>query len=238
MVVRGYTSVPDVAIEGGGGSGAAATSVLHGSVGEIVVESGGSEYTSVPTVEIVGGGGSGATATATVDGVVGRVTIESSNYGWYKSPGPTITFEGGGGSGAAGAPEMNYAEGEIETITVTNGGSGYTTAPTVSMNKWADYAPEEDRAQLEAVILNGTVTEVRVTSGGNGYRTGHWWNGVSGDWLPHAVTFDNTGTDGSGAEASVGSYNLYWGGLRGIKVTSKRFGLHVRADDRAWPSGW
>ena len=220
----GYTSVPDVTIEGGGGSGAAAASVLHGSVGEIVVESGGSEYASVPTVEIVGGGGSGATATATVDGVVGRVTIEPSSYGWYKSPGPTITFEGGGGSGAAGAPEMHYAEGEIETITVTNGGSGYTTAPTVSMNKWADYAPEEDRAQLEAVISNGTVTEVRVTSGGDGYRTGYWWDGVSGDWLPHAVTFDNTGTDGSGAQASVGSYNLYWGDLRGIKVTSNGSG--------------
>jgi hypothetical protein len=60
-----YTSVPTVAITGGGGSGATATAiVVDGYVTGITITAGGTGYTSVPTVAFSGGGGSGAAATA------------------------------------------------------------------------------------------------------------------------------------------------------------------------------
>ncbi|MBO9577448.1 MAG: DoxX family protein [Microbacteriaceae bacterium] len=62
---EGYTSAPEVRIEGDG-SGAAAMAVLdgEGGVGQIVLLQPGSGYTTPPTVTLVGGGGSGATAVA------------------------------------------------------------------------------------------------------------------------------------------------------------------------------
>ncbi len=64
----GYTSVPTVAITGGGGYGAAAIASINGSnqVSGITITNPGREYTSTPTITITGGSGSGATATATV----------------------------------------------------------------------------------------------------------------------------------------------------------------------------
>lgn len=61
----GYTSAPEVRINGDG-SGAQAMAVLDadGSVGQIVLLDPGSGYTTPPTVTLVGGGGSGATAVA------------------------------------------------------------------------------------------------------------------------------------------------------------------------------
>lgn len=62
----GYTSAPDVKLEGGGGSGASAVAVLDdaGGVSQIVMLKPGDGYTSAPTVTLSGGGGSGATAVA------------------------------------------------------------------------------------------------------------------------------------------------------------------------------
>lgn len=69
----GYTSIPTVTINGGGGSGATAeATIAGGAVTGIVITSPGTltaagpYYTSAPTVTITGGGGTGATATATI----------------------------------------------------------------------------------------------------------------------------------------------------------------------------
>jgi hypothetical protein len=64
----GYTSVPVVAIIGGGGSGATATAyIANGQVTNLVINSIGSGYTSTPTVVFYGGGfTTSATALATI----------------------------------------------------------------------------------------------------------------------------------------------------------------------------
>jgi predicted secreted hydrolase len=61
----GYTSAPDVTIEGDG-SGASGVAVLDdtGGVSQIVLFQPGTGYTKTPTVTLTGGGGSGATAVA------------------------------------------------------------------------------------------------------------------------------------------------------------------------------
>jgi hypothetical protein len=65
----GYVSAPSVTITpgAGGGTGAAATSVIeNGAVTKVVVTAGGSGYGSVPTISFSGGSGSNAAATAVV----------------------------------------------------------------------------------------------------------------------------------------------------------------------------
>ena len=75
----GYTSVPTVAVTGGGGFGAQIRAeVSAGSVSALIIENPGREYTSAPTITISGGGAStDATATATIG------TITYSGYKTY-----------------------------------------------------------------------------------------------------------------------------------------------------------
>jgi hypothetical protein len=55
----------------------------------------------------------------------------------------------------------------VNTITVTNGGSGYTTAPTVSIA--APSGPNGITATAFASILNGSVTEITLITSGSQY---------------------------------------------------------------------
>ena len=65
----GYTSVPTVAITGGGGSLATATATISGgAVTAVTITSAGSGYTSYPTIAFSGGGGSGAAAGSIIGG--------------------------------------------------------------------------------------------------------------------------------------------------------------------------
>ena len=72
----GYTSVPTIKIEGGGGTTqATATATLNTdkTLKSIKVDTAGAGYTSAPTIKIEGGGGTGATATAYL-GIENKIT--------------------------------------------------------------------------------------------------------------------------------------------------------------------
>jgi len=79
-------------------------------------------------------GGSGATATASISGgAVTSVNVDNSNTsGYYFAP--RITFSGGGGTGASASASL-YSCGFYNCVSakVTGGGSGYSTAPNVSL---------------------------------------------------------------------------------------------------------
>ena len=77
-------------------------------------------------------GGSGATAAATVSGgAVTSVNLTTNNYSGY-SYSPRVVFSGGGGSGAAAVASVDFFLGSI-SFKITNGGSGYTSAPSVQI---------------------------------------------------------------------------------------------------------
>ena len=71
----GYTSVPTIKIEGGGGTTqATATATLKDkTIKSIKVDTAGAGYTSAPTIKIEGGGGTGATAKAYL-GIENKIT--------------------------------------------------------------------------------------------------------------------------------------------------------------------
>lgn len=127
-----------VSVTGGGGSGATAVGTLGLTAQSFTVTSGGSGYTTATSgygqLNVSGGGGSGAYVKMVISG--GSVTgVEIINPGMGFS---TSTFNVAV-TDAPGVTEVpatfttntnNYA---IE-VAVTNPGSGYTTAPTVTVS--------------------------------------------------------------------------------------------------------
>ena len=66
---------------------------------------------------------------ATTDsGAITQVDIASA--GVYQTP-PTITAVGGGGSGAQFSVKLNTKTGEIQSVKVINGGTGYASPPVL-----------------------------------------------------------------------------------------------------------
>ena len=83
-------------------------------------------------------------------------------------PPPTVTFVGGGGSGATGVAVLNAAGG-VASVTVTNGGTGYTTAPVVAFVDASGGAG----AAATATVTGGSVDDpLTITAPGTGYGAG------------------------------------------------------------------
>lgn len=151
----------------------------------ITVRGGGSGYASAPAVTIAPppNGGTTATATATVaNGVVTVISIApgagGSGYDATKPPAisiappqvPTgtpvtnVQFAGrattAASSGAIGTGD------QVSFIRVTNGGSGYTTPPSINI-----YSGGGTGATGTAVLSGGRVVEVKITAQGSGYTS-------------------------------------------------------------------
>lgn len=68
-----------------------------------------------------------------------------------------------GGTGAAATLVIN-ADGTINSVNITSGGTGYSTAPTIS------FAGDGTGATATAVVTGGVVTQILVTAAGYGYH--------------------------------------------------------------------
>ena len=134
LTVVGGTGTParyEVLAVGPGGSGG------RGPVTSIRQITAGS-YTALPTpatgaATSCPGSSSGVKQGCTLDITfkVASVTVNPSSgrgsgYGLV-----SVRFVGGGGSGAFGTADVNAGDGGIDSITVTNGGSGFTSLPNV-----------------------------------------------------------------------------------------------------------
>ena len=149
----------------------------------IKITDAGARYTSVPTITISSppSGGTQATATATLtDGRVTKVTMTAYGLGYVDTP--TVTFSGGHGThtarqgggatvtatlgtGATAVP-VTDASGVITSISVTAGGSNYTTGTTVSI-----IGSGGSGATATATLNSGAVNNVPVTNGGTSYAS-------------------------------------------------------------------
>lgn len=129
----GYSSAPTVTFSApqttGGKQATATANIANGVITAVTVGASGVNYTSPPTITITGDG-SGATATATLSGTgVNSIKITNGGSGYTTA---TFAFSGGGGSGAA-AGTTTIQNGVVTSITVDEPGSGYSSAPTVTV---------------------------------------------------------------------------------------------------------
>lgn len=164
----GYTSKPSVQIGGGIGSGASFSVGVAGAVSSISVLAGGTGYTSAGTspASVLLHSTAGLTsfnATVTVDasGRVSGVQVEAGGTGATTS-GITASITGGGGTGASLKVDMIFA---VNSVTVSNGGTGYGVAPYISfVAATRDVSPVA--AAATASVTNGSVSSVTVYAGG------------------------------------------------------------------------
>lgn len=135
----GYTTAPNIIIEGDG-TGATATATLSaGAVSAITINNAGRGY-SFAVIKITGGGGTGATATAelgstetpslqqavestAVSGTLDRVEVTAGGVDYIQ--GDVVITVKGDGTGATASATVNAA-GTVTGVTVTDPGSGYT----------------------------------------------------------------------------------------------------------------
>ena len=133
-------------------------------------------YTTAPSVTISGGGGTGATAVATINasGRVENITVTATGSGYISAPTVTIDPVGSvalgsvaqGSTAAATAAAGNVDNGALTgTVTIDDGGSGYSAPPLVTVSGGGGTG-----GTGTATIVNGQVTSITL-SGGSGYTS-------------------------------------------------------------------
>jgi hypothetical protein len=156
-----YTSIFEVApevivdaVNTGSGTTAIATLASSGSILTIDLTNAGLGYTQAPTVLIVGGGGMGAVAYSTLnpDGSINVFIAGSSNGSGYTSvPTVQISAPPAGGVQAEATVTLGYT---IESITLTNPGSGY--------NFGVQFNPDDYQFEPDVIIDGSTLADDEV----------------------------------------------------------------------------
>lgn len=82
----------------------------------------------------------------------------------------TVAFTGGGGSRASGYAVAS--SGAVTKVVITNRGTGYTSAPTVTFTSTTGGTSAAGTAVLGTGAFSGEVVSVTVTNGGSGYKSG------------------------------------------------------------------
>jgi len=139
-----------------------------GSVGVIGITNPGSGYLSAPSVTISApnqANGVQATAVSTITtgaGGVSNINVTAGGAGYTAVPGITLSAPNVT-NGVQATAVATISGGAVVAITVTNPGSGYTTAPSVAFSSGA--------AAATAVLNTGQVNTITLTNAGTGYTS-------------------------------------------------------------------
>ena len=136
---------------------------------------------------------SSLTFTPTGASEVNSVNVTAGGSGYT---GPSVAITGGGGTG--GAAVATVTGGVVSSITITNPGIGYTTAPTITISGGGATTV----ATATATVLGNEINAIAVTTGGAGYTS-------------PTVAF--TGGTGSGA---VGTVSVTAGAVSAVTITN------------------
>jgi len=142
----GYQTLPTVIIDAptgtcATGANAVVTASAAGTVTSLVITNPGSGYISAPSVAISGGGGVNAAAIAILSSSVSSATITDSGTGYVET-------------------------GNVVNIQITNAGSGYITAPAITLVGGGGAS-----AAATATIAAGVISAITITNNGTGYTT-------------------------------------------------------------------
>ena len=133
-----------------------------------------------------------AKATATTDGdAVDSITITDSGLHYNAALPPTVTISGGGGNGATATASVS-STGLVTGILITSGGTGYTTAPTVTI----DYSPKDNRAEVKS--WDSSTRELQVINRTGTFTTAETITGLTSGakWSPETFdTLNNTSSN-------------------------------------------
>ncbi len=163
-----FDVIPGASFAGGGGSGAAATIHMHAvelfvsvanegtgyTVGDILSSTDGTSITPATAMVLAINGGGGVTNVGLVDG--GEFTALPAGL-----PAVPVAFGGGTGTGAKFTTRFG-----IGPVTITAGGTGYTSAPAVTLTSPGTGVG----AAIIAAIGGGSpIASITITDGGQRY---------------------------------------------------------------------
>ena len=227
----GYTSAPTVTISdptgvtpANGGAAATATATVDiatGAVTAITITEPGFGYDlsgSAPIVNFSGGGGSGATANVTLDtsNPQGKLVRNDDEYdsnfnAGTNGVGPFIAKCAGsiGNSLKVAVADLgNFSANSVASIAVTDGGSGYTESPTVTIAE-PDVGDASGRALAFATLDSGTVSQITILYPGFGYTS-----------APQ-ISISGGGGTGAEAEATLSTEWAYAGNFDYVPTTTQ-----------------
>lgn len=168
----GYTTQPTVIIgapPAGGIQASAIAYVSGGQITNVIVTNPGSGYTAAPAISFYGGGGSNAAATSTLsqpqrpDGSALFSNgcyffgTDTFNQYYYKLPIKNENYP---------LTQNTSTIGTVTNIDVTAGGTGYTSAPSVTITGGGFSTQATAQAFVNAA---GNVVSVQITNPGAGY---------------------------------------------------------------------
>ena len=133
-----------------------------------------------------------AKATGTTDGnAVDSITITDGGSHYKQATPPTVTITGGGGTGATATAAVS-STGLVNSILITSGGTGYTSAPTITI----DYSPKDNRAEVKS--WDSTTRALEVYNRTGTFTTAELITGLTSGakWSPETFdTLNNTNSN-------------------------------------------
>lgn len=201
----GYTTAPVITFSAPGGTGTTATGTAvidsQGRVTSVNITNAGSGYTTDPTVSFTAApvGGTTATGLGTYSGQsVGAVQVTALGSNYFAPPTVTFSTPQRTGVRATANAIVDPNTRELVGIVVTNAGSGYTLAPTITISAGSG-------AAATALLTGGSVISANITAQGANYVAAP------------LVVFDNSTSGGSGATGVAVMAN---GKVVGIDITN------------------
>lgn len=158
----GYAAAPTVYINSPNnvGKGAVAIATIsNGSVTAVTLQSIGTGAVLRPILGTVTGSGGNF-------GTIIGVSIDNPGSGYEVNPYVTITDASGGSGATVTCPSPSSGIIPTGSVSVSVGGSGYTSAPSVTF-----VGGGGSGAVATATISGGVVTSINITNGGTGYTT-------------------------------------------------------------------
>ena len=125
----GYTSAPTVVIQGGGGSGANAVSLLGVTAIDFIIAGTGFVVGDVVSLSDIFSSNTSASAVVSAispTGGIVNLTITNPGTGYFTRS-SFLSVTGGSGTGAS-----VFATGSVVSVAITNQGSGYSSPPLIS----------------------------------------------------------------------------------------------------------
>jgi hypothetical protein len=169
------------------------------------LSSGGIGYVSGTNIAAAGGSGSGATldVTASANGVVSSGTVSAVGTGYIDALGVSST--GGTGTGLTLDIVTNAGTGDIASVTIASGGSGYLVGDVVTIS-----GGNNDATYSIDAITGGTVTALVLNNPGTGYTNGDVLNisGGSATYTVATVTNNTEITDELPSNNSIADLNF------------------------------
>ncbi len=152
-----------VGIQGDGTGATGTATVTNGVVTGLKLVAGGAGYTNA-TVALTGSRGAGAIAAATITyDTLQSITVDAPGSG-YEAATTSVEIQGVGTGAAAEA--VIDVDGSITGIKVLSAGTGYTTAPMVTITSTSG------AGAVATASVSGPITGLALLTGGSGYVNG------------------------------------------------------------------